>query len=116
MVGGGAIAERRVNTLLEADAKIIVVAPQTTKRIQELADKKRINLVKRDFKISDIKLADLIIITTNDQRLNKKIAMEANQQDKLVNIVDTPTLCDFIIPSSDFTGFSAFGYGSTYKK
>lgn len=99
VIGGGNVAERKVITLLKANADITVIAPQITKRINQFANKKKIILIKREFKSSDIKNFWLVFAATDNIKVQQVIYKECEKKKIFLNIVDIPDYCSFIVPS-----------------
>lgn len=99
VVGGGMVAERKVQGLLEARAFVIVVSPRLTATLYRLVDKGVIAHVPRSFHNEDVAGCALVIGATDNAEVNARIAMAARQRGIPVNIVDTPELCDFIAPA-----------------
>lgn len=99
VVGAGAVAERKCLSLLEFRAKVTVIAPQATSGIKKLAKSNKIKWLKRKYKTGDIKKSVLAVGATPDRSVNKKISKDAKERGALVNIVDDPELCSFIVPS-----------------
>ena len=97
VVGGGKVAERKILGLLDADAKVTVVSPVITKRIEREKQKVRLRHICRRYRKSDLKEAFLVIAATDDRDLNERVSREAPC---LVNVVDVPKLCNFIVPST----------------
>ena len=100
VVGGGKVAERRVKSLLEANADILVVAPTVTEVISEMADLSLIRLDRREYAPSDIANAHLIFAATDRTDVNDRVAADARTAGKLVCDSDTPENGDFIVPST----------------
>jgi len=96
VVGGGHVALRKIDTLLESGAMVTVVAPNIEKGIKR---KKRIKRICRNFKSSDVDGFYMVIGATSDKSLNKKVSQAGREKNKLVNIVDNQALCDFIAPA-----------------
>lgn len=96
VIGGGKVAERKVLTLLKTGADITVISPELTKRIETEKLKGSIKHIPRQYKKGDIKKALLVIAATDSQDINKRVSKEALC---LVNVVDAPSLCNFIVPS-----------------
>lgn len=90
---------RKVITLLECQAEVTVVSPMVTDTLQTLSDTGKIHLQKRVYQKTDLDGMFLVIGTTNDSDLNRKIFLEAQKQKKLCNIADSPESCNFILPS-----------------
>lgn len=99
VVGGGNVAERKVESLLESKAIITVVAPRVTDTLARLASKKVLIWIRRPVRESDLVGARVAIAATNDMAVNKKVRQWANKKNILVNVVDNPHLCDFISPA-----------------
>jgi precorrin-2 dehydrogenase/sirohydrochlorin ferrochelatase len=96
VIGGGRVAERKILTLLKADARVTVISPQLTKRIEKEKRKNNIKHISRHYRKGDLKNAFIIIAATDSQAINKHISEDALC---LVNVVDAPSLCNFIVPS-----------------
>lgn len=96
VVGGGKIAERKIEALLDAKAKIKVVSPVLTARLKHLSVQRRLAWVSRKVRQADIRGADIIISATNDAGINKRISRWAGARKILVNVVDNPGLSSFI--------------------
>lgn len=99
VVGGGKVAERKVDNLLNAGGKVTVVAPKVTDHLNELASSQAIRLEQREFKDTDIDKPFLVIAATDNKTLNQHVAEYCHQQNRLVNVADAPELCSFIVPS-----------------
>lgn len=99
VVGGGAVAERKVESLLAAGAVVILVAPDIAASLTELANSNAIELRQRKFLESDLDDTLLVISATDDPAAQEQIATAARSRNILVNTVDQPRLCDFIVPA-----------------
>ncbi len=99
VVGGGSVAERKCEALIKAGADVTVVAPMITKGLKDVHAKGQITHVKRDYKAEDIDPAFLVIAATDYEEINQKVAEDASAANKLVNVVDTPALCNYITPA-----------------
>jgi siroheme synthase-like protein len=99
VVGGGGVALRKVETLLDYDAAITVVAPEVHEKIQYHADRGRIALEKREYKSPEASDYGLVISASDDGALNKRVYDDAQQNNALVNVVDDPPHCGFIFPA-----------------
>lgn len=100
VIGGGTIAERKVDALLQAKGHVTVVAPSVTDRLAELAAEDRIECREREAVDADLADAFLAIIATDDPKLNSRLASVALEAGKLVNAVDQPEDCNFHVPAS----------------
>jgi precorrin-2 dehydrogenase/sirohydrochlorin ferrochelatase len=99
VVGGGIVAERKVETLLETGALITVVSPQITEQLQGYSQSKRITVRQRGFLPSDVDGVSLVISATDDSKTQTEVAAVAASKNILVNTVDKPELCSFIVPA-----------------
>lgn len=100
VVGGGDVAGRKVNTLLACNAKVTVVSPEATENICELARQREIELRLRAFQPSDMEGAFVVIASTDDAGVNTEVSKLAQEKGILVNVVDDPALCNFIVPAT----------------
>jgi siroheme synthase-like protein len=99
VVGGGAVAERKVETLLESGAMVTVVSPEVTQRLEDHEQLKRITIRHRGFIPSDVDGVLLVISATDDPAVQSAVASIAASKNILVNTVDKPELCSFIVPA-----------------
>ncbi|MBI2911859.1 MAG: bifunctional precorrin-2 dehydrogenase/sirohydrochlorin ferrochelatase [Chloroflexi bacterium] len=99
VVGGGEVAERKVETLRECGATITVVSPTLTPGLAEAAQREAIVYHARVFENDDLEGAHLVIAATDDRAANAAVAKQARQRRIWVNSVDDPDSCDFIAPS-----------------
>lgn len=99
VVGGGRIAERKIRSLLDADALILVVSPDITSGIRELVDAERIRWIDDKYKQMYLKSISLVVSATNDNAVNDRISREAKSRNIPVNVVDDPKRCSFIVPA-----------------
>lgn len=100
VIGGGKVAERKIETLVEGKAKVKVVSPVVTARIDALALKGIISWENRGYTKGDLEGFFLIIAATDNKILNKEVYQDVNHGVQFVNVVDSPDLCTFIVPSS----------------
>ena len=101
LVGGGEVAERKLDLLVKAKARVIIMSPTFTDYLQTFSDRAELTFVDSEYKTSilDEYQFSFVIAATNNEDLNKKIAKDANEKNILVNVVDRPEICDFIFPS-----------------
>ncbi len=97
VVGGGHVALRKVKSLLDAGARVSVVSPEFCEELLRLDG---VRLIERRFEEGDVAGAFLVYAATNDAALNSAVAAAARKAGALVNVVDTPAKCDFIVPST----------------
>ncbi len=96
VIGGGKVAERKVISLLKSGADITLISPELTKRLKKESSGKKIKYISRRYKKGDLKNAFLVIAATDSIETNKKVSEDAP---RLINVVDVPSLCNFIVPS-----------------
>ena len=99
IVGGGELAFRKATLLNKASANIKFVANEFSENIESLATKKSFLLIKDSFKDKYLENIVLVIAATNCKETNTLIAKSAKALNIPVNVVDTPSLCSFIIPA-----------------
>lgn len=99
VVGGGRVGTRKVETLLNCGARVMVISLQVTDTMIQLANEGRILLKQRGYQSSDMDGVFLVIGATDDQSLNRQIHQDAETAQRLCNIADQPDLCNFILPS-----------------
>ena len=99
VAGGGKVAQRKVETLLEFGATVEIVAKELTPELEKFVDNGTIRRVGDEFNGRHLDHAGLVIAATDDRHLNHNIAGVARKKGVLVNAVDQPLDCDFIVPS-----------------
>ncbi|MEE4377255.1 MAG: siroheme synthase CysG [Candidatus Competibacteraceae bacterium] len=99
VVGGGAIATRKVSLLLQAEASVTVVAPNLEPTLQAERDAERIQHRQAYFSVSDLDGHALVIAATNNQDVNRQVSELCQARLIPVNVVDQPSLCSFIMPA-----------------
>ena len=99
VVGGGDIALRKINLLIKAQAKVNCLSPLFCKEIKNLSMDGTLNLIEKSFNEEDIKDYSIIIAATDDSSVNALISKLAHSQRIPVNVVDSPELSSFIMPS-----------------
>jgi len=96
VVGGGKVAERKVRLLVKAGANVKVISPDITKPLKKLREKSKLKHVNRNYVKRDLKNAYIVIAATSSAEINTKIAGES---ENLVNVVDSPSEGNYIVPS-----------------
>jgi precorrin-2 dehydrogenase/sirohydrochlorin ferrochelatase len=99
VVGGGNVAYRKVQTLLECGARVFLTGRVLTPALQEMVETKAIRFLGQEFKDEYLNNAFMVIAATDDKALNHQVSVCARKQRVLVNAVDQPPDCDFIVPS-----------------
>lgn len=97
VIGGGRVAERKVEGLLEAGARVRVVSPEVSGKIGVLVDGGFVDWCAREYRQGDLEGAFLVIGATPDRAVNARVYGEAESRGALVNIVDDPEYCTFIL-------------------
>ena len=102
IVGGGNVAFEKITAVLgnSPATEVTLVAPEILPQIEQLAlQHEQVKLKRRVFFSGDLYSADLVIVATGDRELNKAIKEGAENRKILVNVADTPDLCDFYLGS-----------------
>src|SRR5690349_4133870 len=99
VVGGGEVAERKIDSLLETGASVIVISPEVTARIASLARQNRIEVTNRAYAPGDCAGAALVFAATGDAEISRAIHEEATTLGIFVNTADQPAFCTFIMPA-----------------
>lgn len=99
VVGAGRIGLEKIKGLLACDADVVVVAPEAEGEVRALAERNEITLSRKTFEPSDLEGALLVIAATADTEVNTNVYQTAIQRNMLVNVVDVPSLCNFILPA-----------------
>jgi siroheme synthase-like protein len=102
LVGGGNVAFEKLQSLLlnSPDAEITVVAPLILPKVKNfIASYPSCEIINRTFKKSDINNKRIVICATDDQKLHEQIKSLAHEKGILINVADTPELCDFYLGS-----------------
>jgi precorrin-2 dehydrogenase/sirohydrochlorin ferrochelatase len=99
VIGGGAVAERKVKTLLRYGGDVYVIAPDLTERLEGLEERTEITAERRGYVRGDLAGAALVICATDSPEVTRAVFEEAVAEGCLVNVVDVPELCNFIVPS-----------------
>ncbi len=104
VVGGGDIGLEKVEGLLASNGRVVLVAPEAIQPLQDLAAEGSIEWEKREYRPEDLEGTFIVIAATNHTDVNIGIYDDAEQRAMLVNVVDVPPLCNFILPAIVRTG------------
>lgn len=115
VVGGGRVAERKVQGLLSCSARVTVISPRLTENLQQLHAEGRIEWVEREYRQGDLVLAFLVIAATDDEETQKKVYEEATAKNLLLNVADVPQRCNFILPATARSGDLAISVSTAGK-
>lgn len=99
IVGGGEVAEEKLTFLLKSspNANVTVLSPQFNNAVVKLASKHQVKLIKSLYYKEYLTNRHLVIAATNDKVVNYTIYQDAKQKNLLINVADTPKLCDFYL-------------------
>jgi siroheme synthase-like protein len=99
VVGGGEVGLEKVDGLLACDGDVTLVAPDAVPELVAYAEEGSIRWERRSFEGSDLDGAFLAIAATSDTDVNISVSEEAERRAMLINVVDVPPLCNFILPA-----------------
>lgn len=98
IVGGGRIAYRKIDNLLQAGAQITVISPMIHIKIEKLFIENQIHWNKKAFEPDDLECAFIVIAATNNEKVNAHVASSAGAY-QLVNVVDNQEISTFHVPA-----------------
>ena len=104
VVGGGEVGLEKIEGLLACDGEVVLVAPEACEAVRDLAGEGSISWEQREFASADLEGKFMAIAATNDTDANIAVYDAAEQRAMLVNVVDVPSLCNFILPAIVRTG------------
>ena len=104
VVGGGDIGLEKVEGLLACDGDVTLVAPDAIEPLQALASERSIKWERRAYEPADLEGTFMVIAATDDSEVNIGVYEDAERRAMLVNVVDVPPLCNFILPAIVRTG------------
>jgi siroheme synthase-like protein len=100
VVGAGKIGLEKIEGLLNCDARVTVVAPDAVEGFERVvADHEQIEWHRRAYRTEDLDDHFLVVAATSDNDLNRRVYADAETRAMLVNVVDVPELCNFILPA-----------------
>ncbi|HZT34132.1 MAG TPA: bifunctional precorrin-2 dehydrogenase/sirohydrochlorin ferrochelatase [Bryobacteraceae bacterium] len=95
VVGAGKVALRKTRGLVEAGARVTVVAPRWEAAFEQMA----VELRRRKFRASDLRGAALVFTATDDRAVNRAVGEAARRQGIPANVADAPAECGFLVPA-----------------
>jgi precorrin-2 dehydrogenase/sirohydrochlorin ferrochelatase len=105
VIGGGEVGLEKVEGLLACDGEVTLIAPHAVRELREYADEGSIRWEQRSYAgAGDLEGAFLAIAATDDSEVNITVFGDAERRAMLVNVVDVPPLCNFILPAIVRTG------------
>lgn len=99
VVGGGPVAQRKVEGLLAAAARVTIVSPTLTADLAALAAEGRVHHEARSYRPGDLFGFSLAFVATGDSELTGLVTGEGRQHGVWVNAADDPAHCDFVLPA-----------------
>ena len=99
VVGGGEVGLEKVEGLLACGGEVVLIAPAAVPELEELAREGSIAWERREYRREDLEATFIVIAATNDTDVNISIYEDAEKRAMLVNVVDVPPLCNFILPA-----------------
>jgi siroheme synthase-like protein len=99
VVGGGNVALRKIDHLLDYDTEVTVIAPEVVDKIRYYADSGKLTLESREYRSPEASQYRIVISACDDKSVNEAVFGDCVNSGTLVNIVDNPELCSFIFPA-----------------
>lgn len=99
VVGGGRVAERKIITLIDCGAQVIVVSPRLSDGLVALAQEKKFRHRDREYRIEDLEGVFLVISATDSREVNRQVAADCFERNIVINVADDPEYCNFILPA-----------------
>ncbi len=99
VIGAGPVAARKVQSLSEAGARVVVVAEHVSTTFEQACQKPNIKLIISSYSKDYLAEATLAVAATNDLKLNRQVYEDCQELEVLCNVVDQPELCDFYVPA-----------------
>ena len=99
VIGGGLVAERKVATLVEAGARVSVIAPELTTNLAAWSQRESIHAITRAYRPGDLAGYEMVFVATDVPQVNAAVYEEGKSRGIWVNAADDPAHCDFILPS-----------------
>jgi siroheme synthase-like protein len=99
VVGGGDVGLEKVEGLLACDGDVTLISPEAVEPLRELAEEGSIRWEPREYRTEDLERTFIVIAATGDSEVNIRVFEDADRRAMLVNVVDVPPLCNFILPA-----------------
>ena len=99
IIGGGAVAQRKAEALLDVGAVVTVISPKLTEQLSSWVGKGKIAHIAREYQDGDLDGYEIVFVATDSNDVNKVVAQEGRMRRVWVNAADDPANCDFILPS-----------------
>lgn len=99
VIGGGTVATRKAQSLLDAGARLVLIAEKIDDTLINLCQNKNAEIIESRYSKNYLSRAVLAIAATNDHQLNRQIYKDCQELEILCNVVDEPQMCDFFVPA-----------------
>lgn len=101
VIGGGEVALRKIEDLVQCGALVTVIAPDIHESIISLRDEapERVEIFQRPYRKGDLEGAHMVFAAAGDERANREVFIEASEKKIFINAVDDPSNCTFFVPS-----------------
>jgi precorrin-2 dehydrogenase / sirohydrochlorin ferrochelatase len=115
IIGGGPIALHKVQSLEKFTSDITILSPTVVEKLQQMADKNGYKIITKEYETSDLDGFELVIAASGKKALSKQIWEECKERKILINAVDDPEHCDFILPATIKRGDLTVSIGTQGK-
>ena len=99
VIGGGTVAMRKAQVLLDAGARLVVVAEEAGDALTALCTQHGAELIRSRYSKQYVAEAVLVVAATNDAKVNEQVYRDCQALEILCNVVDDPEHCDFFVPA-----------------
>ncbi|MCL5883944.1 MAG: uroporphyrinogen-III C-methyltransferase [Deltaproteobacteria bacterium] len=99
VVGAGAVGARKIDALLDAGARVTVVAKEFSTAVEDRAARGDLTVLRGAFHPDQMRKAELVFVATHDRALNRTVSAEARRRRIPVNVADSPEECTFLLPA-----------------
>ncbi|HDL19561.1 MAG TPA: bifunctional precorrin-2 dehydrogenase/sirohydrochlorin ferrochelatase [Bacteroidetes bacterium] len=100
VIGGGPIARHKVQSLEKFSPQLTILAPEIDEKLAEIAVKNKFEIIRKEYKTADLEGFDLVIAATGKKKVSAQIWKDCKEKKILINAVDDPEHCDFILPAT----------------
>lgn len=99
VIGGGKVAYRKIISLLECGARVVVISKELIQDIKILIDEKKVEHLNDNYNSKYISDLYIVYAATSEINVNNEVYKQCIEKNILVNVVDKPDICNFIVPS-----------------
>lgn len=99
VVGGGTVALRKIENMLDYATSITVIAPKLDPKIEYFGERGKVKIEKREYIPSEAGAYAMVIAASDSEAVNKQVYDDTRNTSAICNVVDNPPLCDFIFPA-----------------